>query len=278
VRLEAIRILAPLVILGFLSSRIWHADDWLSTAGFVVPDLGGDWRQPLYLPPLPETLAFLLGGVLVGSGLCVSLGWRTRPAAAIFTVCLLYVALADRLAAFTVSKLAPVIGLALLASPAGARFGVDAWRARRRDPSRVMPTRASGGTIRFFQLLVPVFYFSSGVCKAKGDWLDHPLVLWTHLHDSYQTWFSHFLGNQLPSWSWTPLQGAVLAFEVLAPLWFALRWTRPVALAFGLAMHLMIGLMFGPVIWFSLLMMALLVAGYAPIAWLERAAARLPPS
>jgi hypothetical protein len=36
--------------------------------------------------------------------------------------------------------------------------------------------------------------------------------------------------------------------------------------------------MFGPVIWFSLLMMALLVAGYAPIAWLERAAARLPPS
>jgi hypothetical protein len=32
----------------------------------------------------------------------------------------------------------------------------------------------------------------------------------------------------------------------------------------------MIGLMFGPVIWFSLLMMSLLIAGYAPERWLIR--------
>jgi hypothetical protein len=40
---------------------------------------------------------------------------------------------------------------------------------------------------------------------------------------------------------------------------------------FGVGMHLMIGLMFGPVIWFSLLMMTLLVASYAPAPWLARA-------
>jgi len=32
----------------------------------------------------------------------------------------------------------------------------------------------------------------------------------------------------------------------------------------------MIGLMFGPVIWFSLLMIALLVPSYAPERWLAR--------
>jgi hypothetical protein len=44
-------------------------------------------------------------------------------------------------------------------------------------------------------------------------------------------------------------------------------------------MHAMIGLLFGPVIWFALLMMTLLVAGYLPdplIARIERALA--PPA
>ena len=71
------------------------------------------------------------------------------------------------------------------------------------------------------------------------------------------------------------IQRAVLVFECFAPLWFALPWTRPYAMVFGLGMHLMIGVMFGPVIWFSLLMMTLLVASYAPERWLRRAL-RLP--
>jgi len=43
-------------------------------------------------------------------------------------------------------------------------------------------------------------------------------------------------------------------------------------------MHAMIGLMFGPVVWFALLMAALLVGGWAPEAWLtpvERLAERM---
>ncbi len=73
-------------------------------------------------------------------------------------------------------------------------------------------------------------------------------------------------------------QGLVLAFEVLAPLWFAWSRTRGLALVFGLGMHAMIGLMFGPVVWFALLMMTLLAAGYLPgrfLAPLEALADRL---
>lgn len=45
IRLEVVRIVAPLAILGFLSSRILNAEDWLSTAGFRVPVLADDWRD-----------------------------------------------------------------------------------------------------------------------------------------------------------------------------------------------------------------------------------------
>lgn len=270
VRLELLRILLPLCILGFLTTRIVHADAWISDAGFEVPNMGGDWRQPMYLPAPPASAAWAMCAVLVASGLAVSAGFRARAAAAVFAVCLAYAALADRLEAFTVMKLAPVVSLALAVSPVGTRYGIDAWLRRRKNPAAVVPRLCAGGCVRFFQLLLPVFYFSSGLCKAKGDWLSHPAVLWTHLHDSYQTWVSWFLANHAPAWSWTVLQGVTLAFEVGAPLWFGLRWTRLFGLGYGVAMHTMIGLMFGPVIWFSFLMISMLVASYAPEPWLRR--------
>jgi hypothetical protein len=188
----------------------------------------------------------------------------------VFAVMLTWVALADRLAAFTVSKLSPIVALVLCLTPSGARYSIDAWRKWRRDPTAVLPTKVSGGCVAFYQFMLPTFYFSSGICKARGDWLHHKFVLWTHLHDSYQTTVSWLIANHLPPWMWTAFQAAVLAFEAAAPLWFAMRWTRPYALLFGLGMHTMIGLMFGPVIWFSLLMMTLLTASYAPERMLLR--------
>ena len=276
VRLETLRVLLPLAILGFMASRIVYTDEWIGTAGFAVGDLGGDWRQPFYLPRLPDWAAWSLTSTMVASGLAVAAGLRTRPAALIFAATLFWVALADGLSAFSVSKMAPVLMLALAASPAGARHGVDAWLAQRRQPQVAPVTHVSAGSFLFFPALLLTLYASSGICKARGAWLDTPYLLWSHLHGSYQTGFSHFLANALPPWSWNTMQDSTLAFEMLAPLWFALPWTRPFALAYGLGMHALIGLMFGPVIWFALLMMALLAACFLPASWLERSIGRLP--
>jgi len=269
-RLVFVRIAASLAIVGFMSSRIVHADDWLSVAGFRLPEIS-DIHQPLALPGLPVWAAWAVGVLLAISGLATAAGAFTRWSSGVFAALLAYVALADRLAAFTVSKLAPVIALALCLSPSGARYSVDAWRRIRRDPKAPRPELVSWGCVAFFQILLPVFYFSSGWCKAHGDWKSDDFVLWTHLHDSYQTAVSWFIANNLPIGMWTALQRAVLVFEAAAPVWFALPWTRPYAMVFGVGMHLMIGLMFGPVIWFSLLMMTLLVASYVPASWLARA-------
>jgi len=270
-RLEIVRIFAPLAVLGFMSGRLVHADEWLGDAGFRVPDLGGDIRQPLYIPALPAGAAWAVVTVMVVSGLLSSMGVRARASALVFAATLAFVGLSDRLAAFTVSKISPVIMLAVALGPAGSMLGVDAWLRRRRGEP-LPPAVQSLGSVRFLQLMLVTFYCASGLAKAGGDWLVVPRVLWTHVHDSYQTPISFFLASTLPAWSWTPMQASVLAFEALAPLWFGLRWTRPYALLFGLGMHLMIGVMFGPVVWFALLMMTLLVGCFLPDRWLARVA------
>jgi hypothetical protein len=284
-RLELVRVCAPLAILGFMSSRLAYADHWISDAGFCVPDLGvNDPHQSYYLPPLPPWAAWTVAVALVIAGLSVVAGFRTRPAAALFAALLAYVAVADRLAAFTVSRLGPVIALAICLSPAGTRFSVDAWLARRKRAAALRAGEAvdaqpgdemRAGTIRFFQALLVVFYTASGICKARGDWLKHPSVLWTHLHDSYQTFFSYALANILPGFSWTVFQGMTLLFECFAVVWLVPRRLRPLGLLVGVSMHTLIGLMFGPVIWFSLLMITLLCGSYLPDRLVQRLSDRL---
>ncbi len=267
-RIEIMRIFTPLFILGFMSGRLIHADEWIGDAGFRVPELEGDARQPLYIPPLPSWAAWSIAGLMVASGLAVALGIRTRKAALVFASTLAFVALSDRLAAFTVSKLAPVLMIAVASAPAGTRLGIDAWRKRRRGGKRPKKKRPIGA-VRFVQVLMPIFYNASGIAKAQGDWLKVPHLLWTHLHSTYQTAASFALASVTPGWVWNLLQGLVLAFEFFAPVWFGLARTRTAALVFGLGMHAMIGLLFGPVVWFALLMMALLVVAYLPERWLE---------
>ena len=276
-RLELVRIVAPLAILGFMSSRIAHADEWIGDGGFHVPDVGGNaWQQPLYIPALPSTIAWIVAAILVVTGLMISAGFRTRVAATIFALLSAYVALSDRLAAFSVSKMAPMVAIALAASPAGGRYSVDAWLAKKKDPDLEFSDEVRAGTVRFFQLLLPTIYCASGIAKGRGDWLKHSYVLWTHIHDSYQTWFTVALASILPTTMWTILQYLVLTFETGAPLWFGMKKTRPFALVIGVGMHFMIGSMFWPVRWFALLMATLLIASYLPESILDRLRRRLP--
>lgn len=276
-RIEIVRIGAPLAVLGFAAGRIAHADEWIGDAGFRVPDLGGDWRQPLYIPALPAWAAWTVAAAMVASGLACCLGVRTRASALLFAATLVFVDLSDRLETYTVTKLSPVVMVAIALAPAGEHLGVDAYLEARKGayaPEKHGPS----GPLRFLQLLVVVIYSASGIAKVRGDWLKEPLVLWSHMHDSYQTAVSFAFASMLPAWSWTALQGTVLAFELLAPVWFGLALTRKWALAFGLSMHVMIGLLFGPVRWLALLMMTLLAGGYLPdagLAWLDGVATRL---
>jgi hypothetical protein len=265
-RLALVRILCPLAMLLFLRPYLVHADVWIGDGAFLVPDLGGKAHgQPLYLPLLPTALAWIVVVIAVLSGLLTSAGAFTRFAAPVFAICLAYFALADRLTAYTVNKLGTAIVIALALTPCAAACSIDAILRRRRDPTFTTPTQVSWGPVRFFQSLLVVFYCASGVAKLYGHWLTDDDVLWSHLHDAYQTPFAAVLVDALPPWAWPVLQRVVLAFETLAPLWFTLPWTRIPAVVVGIAMHAFIAAMFGPLAWFSLLMISLLVACFAPL-------------
>jgi uncharacterized membrane protein YphA (DoxX/SURF4 family) len=270
-RLEFLRILLPLAILGFLSSRIMNPVDWLTGGGFHIPDLGHkDWRQPFYIPPLPIWAAVGICVSTAMSGLALSAGFKTRIAACVFALCLIFTALADRLESFTVSKLGAVLALALFLTPGGKAIGVDAWLASKsKGTGKPLPS-VTWGNIRFFQILTVTLYAASGLSKMRGDWLTHDHVLWTHLHDSYQTPVAYWVARLLPFKAWTFFQYLVLAFETGAPIWFLLPFTRKPALWVALGMHVFIGLCFGPVIWFALLMIILVFACFAPLPWLSR--------
>jgi len=268
-RLALLRIVVPLATLGFLSSRLVHADLWLSPRAFLVPCLGGhDWRQAVCLPAIPVWAAWGVAAVTAGAALCLAVGVCTRSAALVFACAVAYLVLADRLEAFTVTKIAPALAFALFVSPSGARYSLDEWLARRRAANVTAPTAVQGGVIRFFQLFLVVMYWGAGLSKLRRGWLSAN-VLWSHAHDDYQTWIAWLLVHSLPGGAWQALQYLTLAFEVCAPLWFALPPTRTPALFVGLAMHLMIGLMFGPVVWFAILMGGLLLACFAPAPWLR---------
>src|SRR5262249_23853690 len=222
---------------------------WLGDAGSQVPRLGaGAYPQPLSLQPLPVGVAWAVAAGLVASGLMLAGGLWPRITSPVFAALLAYAALADRLEAFTVSKLAPVLVIALGFCPSGL-------------PWRAPPARVPGAVVRFVQLFLPVMYSGSGIAKAKGDWLTKDVVF-SHLHDSYQTAVTYFLIEHVPPFGWVMLQVGTLVFEAGAPLWFGLPWTRTPAFFVGISMHLMIGLLFGPVVWFALLMIALLVGAY----------------
>jgi hypothetical protein len=276
-RIEILRIGAPLAILGFLASPIAHVDEWIGRSGFRVPDLvGKSAAQPLYVPGLAPWAAWSIVGLLVASAIAVSAGFRARQAAVLFALTTAFVDLSDRLVTCSPSKLAPVLGIALALSPCGARFGVDAWRRGRRSASAEAHVRS--GAVRFVQVLLPIMYSASGVAKIRGDWVTHPHVLFTLVQDSLQTKLAVFLANTLPGAAWVAFAVITLTFETLAPVWFLHPKTRAPGLVVGLGMHAMIGLLLGPIRYFSLLMMTLLVCAYTPSRWLDRLAARAEPA
>jgi hypothetical protein len=265
-RLAFIRILVPLAILGYLSLRMMHSADWLSVEGFSVPFRGQyDWRKPFHIDPLPVWAAWSVSAILLVSGLALSFGFLTRYSGGIFGAALIYVTLADRLASFTVNKLGVVLIVALCFTPCHQAWSLDARLSRK---GKAVPTLATWGNVRFFQILLVLMYCMTGVAKWKGEWLSEPMLLWTHLHGSYQTGAGYLMARNLPMEIWPFLRWVVLAFELLAPLWFLMPWTRLPALYIGLGMHFFIGLMFGPVVWFALLMAVLLLGCFSPESWL----------
>ncbi len=243
VRLDTFRRLFALGFLAYLPSWSLHSAEWLTSHGFHYT---AETNLPARADPWPLLPAwavpwFWLGLVAVTAALVV--GWRPRTFACLALSFAVYVQLADYLSEFTINKLY-IVGFALLAvAPPVQRTGVGP------------PVSQSVWPVRILQITLLTLYSSSGVCKAiHGDWISQPDALSSFAQGIYRTEVAAFLLRVLPGFGWTALMYLTLAFELLAPVLFVFRKTRPLAIVFGLLLHAGIAVMFEGLVHFSLQM------------------------
>lgn len=240
IRLAAFRFAATIALLIYTLSWAVDAQEWLTPVGYHMSARASDGLQ-LPIPLLgPITLiVFML--VYVGSMAAITLGWQARACSLAVFVGLVYVTIADRLSSFSMNKLGLVAWSILLLAP---------WpHARERELRSAWP-------LRILQATLLVQYVGAGICKLRGGWLRNPEALWLQAQDVYMTQLAAWMVRELPMWAWTCMQYGALAFELLAPLLLCLRRLRPLGFAWGLAMHLAIGLMMYRVGLFSLSVVA----------------------
>lgn len=247
IRLESFRWTTTLALFIYTLAWTFEAREWLTPVGYhVSPAASYGLQLPVPLLSPVALPVFLL--VYLGSMVAILLDLRPRAFSYVVVAGLLYVTTADRLASFSMNKLALVSWLVLLLAPWPERSGDDA--------SEEPPQLRSAWPLRICQATVLLQYFGAGVCKLRGDWLDSSKVLWLQAQDVYMTELSAWMVRELPAWVWVGLQHGALAFELLAPILFCVRRLRPIAFAWGLAMHLGIGLMMYRVGFFSLSVVA----------------------
>ncbi|PRP91747.1 Vitamin K-dependent gamma-carboxylase [Enhygromyxa salina] len=248
IRLESFRWALSLALLVYTLAWALDAREWLTPAGY---HMSGAASYGLQLPvPLlgPRTVILFLV-VYVGAMVGILLDLRPRLCSFVVFAGLLYVTTADRLAAFSMNKLALVAWLILLLAPwpsAAEQRGGEGG-----EGEDALAELRSAWPLRILQASLLIQYVGAGICKLRGDWLSGAPVLWLQVQGIYMTPLSAWMVRELPVWAWAGLQHGALAFELLAPLLFCVARLRPVAFAWGLAMHLAIGLMMYRVGFFS---------------------------
>lgn len=268
--LEAFRWATTLSLLVYTLAWSLEAREWLSDAGYhVSPEITRGLQYSVPLLPGWAVPVFLV--VYVGSMVAILLRVRPRLFSWVVLLGLAYVTFADRLAAFSMNKIALVAWLVICLSP-----WVSPWPSPEPgsgsssgEPATEQPaTLASAWPIRVLQATVILQYLGAGICKLRGDWLDSSRVLWLQAQDVYMTDLAAWLVRTLPMWVWAGMQHTSLAFELLAPILFCLRRARPVAFVWGAAMHLGIALLMYRVGYFSLSVVAYYVLFFDE-RWLE---------
>jgi len=246
VRLRVFERVFALTFILYMSAWLHGAGEWLTTAGFHYPLDISDRGFSIPLAPLPPGALWLFVVVLIGAPTLVVLGKWRRPALLVTLACAFYVQRVDTYSAFTINKLYIVGFLILLLAPTVRAVPIGGGQTA---------DRQSAWPVRVIQATLMIQYGTAGICKmAHGDWLERFDILIGHSVGLYRTELATILLDVLPHWAWVVQGVLALAFEVTAPVLFAVRRLRPVAYLLGVGMHVVIALMMVDLIWFCLQM------------------------
>jgi len=261
--LGAVRVLVGLV--GLWQTIRFVANGWVETQ-WLEPAFHFTWAGFDWVRPLPGAGMYALLAVQGLAAVALTLGWRTRIAAAVFALAFTYGDLVDKALYLNHHYLLSLLALLFVFVPVGAALSLDA----RRRGERQVP-QASYVLLR---LQVATVYVYAGLAKLHPDWLVHgePLRIWLQAHHDLPV-----LGPLLDTEAAAIFMGwaGMLHDLFIVPL-LLWRRTRAVALIAVVAFHLTIWALF-PVGVFSFVMLAAVTVCLAPDwprRWLARAARR----
>jgi hypothetical protein len=183
----------------------------------------------------------LLGAMLVwaAAAAMLLLGWQARLSACAAWVLSLAFANLNPSIENAGDTIRCIVLFYLMLSPCGAAWSVDRWRDRRRGLGAALagPVFVHPWPLRLLFVQMVLMYFCNGLFKLFGYQWREGSSLYYVLCDPVLTRFS-FVQLPVPYVVTQVLTWAVLAWEVGFPLWVGLRWTRTLALGFGVAFHL----------------------------------------
>ncbi len=221
--------------------------------------VGFGWVRPWPAPWMQLHVAAL--GVLA---LAITLGWRYRPSALLFTVGFIWLELVDKTAYLNHYYFLSLAGLLLCLLPTDRAWSLDARRSP--DPASV-PAWAIWA---LRAQLAPVYIFA-GLAKLNPDWLfgAAPLRFWLPQHSDWP-----LVGVLLDElWVAYAFSWAGAAFDLTIVAWLLWRRSRPLAFVALLCFHLVTGQLFMIGV-FPWLMSAAALVFFAP-DWPRRCSRRL---
>ncbi len=252
IRLRAFEICFTASFLAyFFVARFFYWEEWLTPAGYHYPR----GATPSYLidpfPLLSGWAALLLGAVAVAAGVSLCLGKWRRPASGVLFLAAVYIQNADALSAYALNVHYIVGFLVLFLSPGPSDPGNQSLSARQ---------IGSAWPIRTLQVTLLLQLFTAGWCKLQiGDWWNHSDVLWTHLQGPYRNHLSAWMLRVIPMWGFTVMQWSAFIFELVAPVFLLFRWTRWIALIWGVGFVSFIALTMNDLVYFCLQLASYLI-------------------
>ena len=199
------------------------------------------WSAWWWIPQSAES-AFHYGCLVVLLLFCI--GCFTRITAVLAWAITVSYAHRSMLANFGLDQINAMLTFYLMLAPCGARLSVDRWWRAKKQRSVVSPHAAATLATRLIQVHLCVIYVWAGLSKLQGSaWWTGDAVWQVIANHEYQsldvTWMAHYpIVLQLAT-------HGVLLFELTFPFAMLHHRTRTLALLFGAAMHLGIGMFLG---------------------------------
>ncbi len=263
------------VVWALNSESFFGADAWLNADavsaiqadGYLVSTLwwGDDW----------PTLIALVHGVAILNALLLTFGLWSRVAAPVAFLLTASFANRNPAALYGFDQVLGFVTLYLCVNPGHGWLSVDRWRELRRwqkhagrrivDTSQIVvaqPSVSANIATRLIQLHLCLIYLVAGLAKLKGAAWWSGVAFWGAIGNlEYQTLDMTWLVD----WPMivSLLTVSALAWEISYAALVWNRWTRPLVLAFAVALHAGIAVCFG-MMTFGLAMIVANVAFVSP--------------